>query len=65
MKTSKKTTEITEIPIHKIRSWCWSKGISIYPVPYVSNGSRLKICLNKKRQGNHRQGYIRQRTCHI
>ncbi|MFJ1383263.1 hypothetical protein [Capnocytophaga canimorsus] len=63
MKTAKKTTEITEIPIHKIRSWCWSKGISIYPVPYVSNGSRLKICLNKK--GNHRQGYIRQRTCHI
>ncbi|ATA67284.1 hypothetical protein CGC48_00805 [Capnocytophaga cynodegmi] len=48
MKTAKKTTEITEMPIHKIRSWCWEHGISIYPVPYVSNGSRLKICLNKK-----------------
>lgn len=48
MKTAKKTTEKTEIPIHKIRNWCWGNGISIYPVPYVSNGSRLKICLNKK-----------------
>ncbi|GET46921.1 hypothetical protein [Capnocytophaga felis] len=46
MKTEK--TQKKEVPIHKMMTWCWSKGISIYPVPYVSNGSRLRICLNKK-----------------
>ncbi|GET48820.1 hypothetical protein RCZ02_16510 [Capnocytophaga felis] len=36
----------TEIPIHKIMTWCWNNGVSIYPIPLVSNGSRLRICLN-------------------
>lgn len=42
MKTAK-----TEIPQHVAMSWCWDNGISIYPVPQVSNGKVLKICLNK------------------
>ena len=41
-------TEKNEIPINKIMNWCWNNGISIYPVPQVSNGKLLKICINNK-----------------
>lgn len=47
METTRKTTK-TETPIHKVLNWCWLRGVTIYPIPQVSNGKLLKICVNNK-----------------
>lgn len=38
----------------KAKKWCWDNGIKIYPLPIVSNGSILKIIVNKN--GNETLG---------
>lgn len=40
----------------KAMKWCWNNGITFTPFPLVSNGSVLKIAMNKN--GNETLGEV-------